>query len=1245
MKSCFLRLLTLMLACMMIIQVLPVLASAEEIAGEPPHEETNADPDDALPSEAADESVAEQAVDEVPEDGRNPDDVIMPEDEEPSEILPDEPMPDDAGALQEDQEPELQPVSDDQVETDDDPQPEAPDAIPTEDTVPSDDTSSVDASSEEPESVDVTPETAQDEETPDTVAVEDPDEIDYEALEAEYDMEFDDIYESFPEMTLEDEVDVLYNGSWIKYAIYNNGHAYVRVKKNTNVYSDSDLAEEGLICSISDQSAFLLATEHCQRWNTLSIHVWFMTPDNQMIDGYILEDDLVNQTWPDDEAISKASSSEHGEMTVNQQKLPVFVFDAAFLENENEVPAQEDAASVDETPDAESEDVEPESEIDPSSSIAPDLVLPEGTDLEASEDPQEEPATTNPPILRGNLLKMSSSATGLSDGQSLMVYRGDDLQKYVRAKDGSATTATYRHYVTVTVNGTAKNFDALCLNAKRSSNTNGFTASLINGKDYNPLGTTLTADQKAKADGMFWILLETNFSDPFDTAISQWAVWKYGGGDDYDSNVAKVSNIAAGRGFQYDTETMRARINALIDGARNFVANGGVPVTTITASASAVSRMANGHNQATVRLNSNGTRCRIAKSQLQQSTVTGYASEDNSYYYFQPTATFTIDFTADELNFSIDAWSRYDQYEYWVGDVSASTRQDMGFIVYTGGIGASTTLSLKGVRIYGNLKVLKRDADTGLPLPGVAFEILNASRQRIKTGTTDQSGVLLISQLEPGTYYVHETAAPDGYEVDDTYYSAEITENGQTVEIMVDNHRIIGTIKVHKVSAATKEPIAGVMFDVIDGTTGDTVAVIMTDSNGYAETLSLPMGSYFLHETSAPAEYAVIDTDFPVAITAGQRHPEIEIENEMQLGAIRVMKLDGNDNHPIAGVVFEIVDADQNVVEQITTDKNGQAVSGSLVMGVYTVREASTPEGYVPSDAQQQANVSPNKTEELTFVNTPIRFQIEIIKTDGQTHEPLAGAEFTIVRKSGLPSAAIGETVDVLTTDTDGKAVTDLLTWGEYEITETRVPEHYLDSGFSTTVTGTENGKVYTIHVENQPVAGQIRIVKTDALDGHPIEGVIFDIYQGDDLVGTMTTNGSGIAVSEQLPKGHYIVKERSHPEGYTQDLFEADCEVTSDKITELYATNQPLQLRIEIVKTDSVTHQPLPGAVFTVVRKSGLPSHGDEGVNQIVAVLVTGEDGKAVSELLTWGEYEIKETTVPDGYLDEGYTATAKIN
>ena len=69
-----------------------------------------------------------------------------------------------------------------------------------------------------------------------------------------------------------------------------------------------------------------------------------------------------------------------------------------------------------------------------------------------------------------------------------------------------------------------------------------------------------------------------------------------------------------------------------------------------------------------------------------------------------------------------------------------------------------------------------------------------------------------------------------------------------------------------------------------------------------------------------------------------------------------------------------------------------------------------------------------------------------------------------------------------------------------------------------------------------------------------------------------------------------------------------------------------------------------LPGAVFTVTRVSGLPSHNGEDVGEIVAVITTGKDGTAETPLLTWGEYEITETRVPDDYLDDGYSITIRI-
>ena len=91
----------------------------------------------------------------------------------------------------------------------------------------------------------------------------------------------------------------------------------------------------------------------------------------------------------------------------------------------------------------------------------------------------------------------------------------------------------------------------------------------------------------------------------------------------------------------------------------------------------------------------------------------------------------------------------------------------------------------------------------------------------------------------------------------------------------------------------------------------------------------------------------------------------------------------------------------------------------------------------------------------------------------------------------------------------------------------------FLNPWFSVTteIDCTEDGKTYAVEAENEPTKGWIRLVKTDRLNGNPIEGVAFDIYENDEygnaLVAGMTTGKDGAAVSPPLRKGRYIVRER----------------------------------------------------------------------------------------------------------------------
>ena len=363
-------------------------------------------------------------------------------------------------------------------------------------------------------------------------------------------------------------------------------------------------------------------------------------------------------------------------------------------------------------------------------------------------------------------------------------------------------------------------------------------------------------------------------------------------------------------------------------------------------------------------------------------------------------------------------------------------------------------------------------------------------------------------------------------------------------------------------------------------------------------------------------------------------------------GWIRLTKTDRLDGTPIAGVVFDIFRGETKV-SSMTTGADGIAKSEALLKGKYTVKERENPQGYTDELVSLDCEVKSQETTELAADNMPIRFRVKIVKTDELTQEPLAGAVFTITRKAGLSShngAGNGEVVATLTTDANGEAITDLLTWGMYEVKETTVPEHYVDNHYSTTVTGSENEKVYQIHVENEPTKGWIRLVKTDRLDGHPIAGVVFDILQDGKIITSMITDADGVAMSEPIPKGKYTVKEHANPKGYTNDLYCVECEVFSDVITRMNADNQPIRGRIQIIKKDELTKALLAGAEFTITRVTGLPSHNGEGNGEVVAVLTTDNSGKAVSPLLTWGTYKIEETKVPDHYVDNHFSAIVVI-
>ncbi len=451
---------------------------------------------------------------------------------------------------------------------------------------------------------------------------------------------------------------------------------------------------------------------------------------------------------------------------------------------------------------------------------------------------------------------------------------------------------------------------------------------------------------------------------------------------------------------------------------------------------------------------------------------------------------------------------------------------------------------------------------------------------------------------------------------------------------------------------------------------GDTISVTSTQS-----TFSIAAQSVSSQDEEAAFLIGIPNADIQKVIIPQYGLPakmkEVRIEFEQPYGAVRVSKISADNGAVLSGATFELMNGAGTVLATQTTGADGTARFDNLPAGSYTVREVGAPTGYkIAVNPSQTVTVAAGATSDVRFENDRVNGKIRIVKRDALTKEALSGAVFTVTRLSAAEGGgAVGEAVATLTTGADGTAETGWLQWGRYRVAETGVPEHYADGGFVTEIDCTEDGKTYAVEAENEPTKGWIRLVKTDRLNGNPIEGVAFDIYENDEygnaLVADMTTGKDGTAVSPPLRKGRYIVRERGATAGYVMEEIALDATVRSDETTQLRATNQPVMVKLKLYKRDGDEYggddpnsrrrdelpQPanidapstrgdgeLTGAVFRVLAGAEIRDRQGnvlfkKGDTVVDALTTAGGDASAATGELWPGLYEIVEASPPVGY------------
>ena len=287
----------------------------------------------------------------------------------------------------------------------------------------------------------------------------------------------------------------------------------------------------------------------------------------------------------------------------------------------------------------------------------------------------------------------------------------------------------------------------------------------------------------------------------------------------------------------------------------------------------------------------------------------------------------------------------------------------------------------------GGLQIIKSDKDSGKRISGVKFEIRKMNGEIIGTYTTDSDGVIYLPEAESGWYTVTEQEAASGYLLDTTPHRIEV-KDGQTATLEITNHKS-SRILLHKVDKATGKGIYGAVFLLYDSNR-NPIGEYVTDQDGYIYAdEGLADGRYYLREIKAAPGY-VLDPELKTIYVRYGSTTEIEWSNTAECGQIQIIKKSADDNATnglpagtlLEGAVFEIYDKAGNVVDTIKSDRNGRAVSKTLPLSRYTVREIKAPANYAINPTVMTAYLDFNG-QIVTFEvqNTSVSTGVSIKKT------------------------------------------------------------------------------------------------------------------------------------------------------------------------------------------------------------------------------------------------------------------------
>ena len=533
----------------------------------------------------------------------------------------------------------------------------------------------------------------------------------------------------------------------------------------------------------------------------------------------------------------------------------------------------------------------------------------------------------------------------------------------------------------------------------------------------------------------------------------------------------------------------------------------------------------------------------------------------------------------DISNAIINVQGKCKTYPVFYGKTRQSSTQNyaLAFDPFGDGVGR-TTLNIK--TNTGILKINKTDSETSKAIEGVTFSLTKEDGTVVASATTNANGVATFTGLYQGNYKLKETSTHKNYVLNTATFDVNVEYNKTTTKDITNDHKK-GNLKIYKVDKDNhKIALGNVKFDLFSEEFQKVIGTYTTNVDGEITINNLRIGEYKLIEKNTGKWYKLAD-DKTVEVKWNTTEENI-VENELKKGQIRVIKVDLDNNEvKLQGVKFNVLNENGEVLETITTDENGEALTSRYPIRDFsklTLQETETLENYVLNDKPQTITLEEEQIKNLTFENELKKGQIRIIKVDMDNNEvKLQGVKFNVYDEDK-------NLVDTLVTDESGEAVSKRLRIDKnYTVQETETLENYVLNDKPQTIT-LEQDQIKNMTFENELIKGYIRIIKESKEDnkyngdkaGTKLANAEFEVYNSENkLVDTLVTDENGEATTKLLLKGKYTIKEIKAPDYYvlTDEVFGAEI-IKHKEIVDANIKNDNVDIDIEVTKKGFIETQ-----------------------------------------------------------------------